>query len=191
VNRGLGESWSGLQDKLIPYGENYIEEMFVFWYNSGRIPPAKLIELEECPKDQFGRIPVRRIVEAWVNERGWRERADILDARAATQIEDELVALKVNALRKQAAQAAEVRQKAFEHIIDNPFDSSASAVSAFLKSAELERITLGMSKYIERLSQMDDDELMQSVKELAERAGSTIIDADSVSQEEDAESFDT
>lgn len=179
-----------MQDtRIVPYGEDYIEQMFVFWYGSGKIPAAKLIELPDCPKDKFNRIPVRRIVEGWLNDRGWRERADVLDARAATQIEDELVALKVNALRKQAAQANEVRQKAFDHLMNNEFDSSASAVSAFLKSAELERITLGMSKTIEKLSQMDDDEVLQTVKELAERAGSTIIDGDEV-LEEDAEPLD-
>lgn len=176
-----------MQDtRIVPYGEDYIEKMFVFWYGSGRIPPSKLIEFPDCPKDKFDRIPVRRIVEGWLNDRGWRERADVLDARAATQIEDELVALKVNALRKQAAQANEVRQKAFEHLMNNEFDSSASAVSAFLKSAELERITLGISKTIAKLAEMDDDEVLQTVKELAERAGSTFIDGDEVI-DEDAE----
>ena len=176
-------------ETAIAYDEQYIEQIFVFWYNSGRIPPAKLIEIENCPKDQFGRIPVRRIVEAWVNERGWRERADVLDARAATQIEDELVALKVNMLRKHAAQAAEVRQKAFDYILDTGFDSSASAVSAFLKSAEMERMAVGLSKTIQKLAEMDDDEVMQTVKELAERAGLTIIDVANT-PEEDAEPLD-
>jgi hypothetical protein len=175
-------------ETVIPYDEQYISEMFTFWYGSGKIPPAKLIDLPNCPKDRFGRIPVRRIVESWLNERGWRERADVLDARAETKIDDELVALKVNALRKQAAQAAEVRQKAFEHIVNNDFDSSASAVSAFLKASELERITLGISKTIQKLSEMDDDEVLQTVKELAERAGTNIIDADTPG--EDAEPLD-
>lgn len=174
--------------KVVPYGEDYIQQMFVFWYNSGRLPPAKLIDLPECPKDKFDRIPVRRIVEAWLNERGWREQADVLDARVMTQIEDDIVALKVAALRKQASQAAEVRQKAFEHIIEYPFDSSASAVSAFMKASEMERLTLGISKTIAKLAEMDDDEVLREVKELAERAGSTnIIDASEV---EDAESSD-
>lgn len=176
--------------RTISYDEQYVEQMFVFWYNSGRMKAVQLIELPECPKDKFGRIPVRRVVEAWVNERGWRERADILDAMAETKINDELVALKVSMLRKQAAQAAEVRQRAFDYLVNEPFDSSASAVSAFFKSAELERITLGISKTIERLSQMDDDEVLQKVRELAERAGSTILDADEVPTEEDAEPLD-
>jgi hypothetical protein len=175
---------------IVAYDENYIEQMFYFWYNSGRLPATKLIELPECPKDQFGRIPVRRIIEAWVNEKGWRERADVLDAQAETQINDELVALKVSMLRKQAAQAAEVRQRAFDYILDIGFDSSASAVSAFLKAAEMERLTLGISKTIQKLSEMDDDEVLQTVKELAERAGSTTI-IDVAETEEDAEPLDT
>lgn len=172
---------------MVPYGEDYIEQVFVHWYNSGRIPPAKLIEIEGFPKDQFGRIPVRRIIEAWVTERGWRERADVLDARAATQIEDELVALKVNMLRRQASQAAAIREKALESILNNPFDSSASAISAFFKASEQERITLGISKTIQKLSEMDDEEVLQTVKELAERAQGTILDADEVPSTEDAE----
>jgi hypothetical protein len=46
-------------ETAIPYDEQYISEMFTFWYSSGKIPPAKLIELENCPKDRHGRIPVR------------------------------------------------------------------------------------------------------------------------------------
>lgn len=188
--RGLKENFADLANipNMMPYSENYVEEVFVFWYNSGRLPATKLIELENCPKDQFGRIPVRRVIEAWVNERGWRERADVLDARAATQIEDELVALKVDALRRQAAQAKEVAQKAFDHLVEYPFDSSASAVSAFLKASEMELRTLGISKTIAKLAEMDDDEVLQTVKELAERAQGTILDVDDVPEQEgDAE----
>lgn len=157
------------------------------WYGKGRPPATQLIESEGFPIDKYGRKPVRRVVEAWVNERGWRERADVLDAQADTQINDELVALKVAMLRKQAAQAAAVRQKAFDHLINNEFDSSASAVAAFLKSSELERLAVGLSKQIERLAEMRDDEVLQMVKELAERAGTTIVDASEVPVESSAE----
>lgn len=178
-----------MQNKIIPYDENYVEQVFVFWYSSGRIPPAKLIGLDDFPKDQFGRAPVRQVVEAWLNERGWRERADVLDAQAETKISDELVARKVLMLRKQAAQAAAVRERAFDYIQNEGFDSSASAVAAFVKASELERITLGLSKMIEKLSGMRDDEIMEKVKELSERAGMTTIDAETV-PEEDAEPLD-
>jgi hypothetical protein len=179
-------------ERTVPYDEQYISEMFTFWYNSGRIAPPSLIKLENCPKDQFGRIPVRRVIEAWIRERGWRERADVLDAKAETKIDDDLVALKVSKLRKQAAQASEVREMAFDYILENGFDSAASAISGFFKASELERLTIGLSKTIERLAQMDDDEVLQTVKELAERAGATnIIDVAEVPEEEDAEPLDT
>jgi hypothetical protein len=178
-------------ERLIPYDENYIETMFAFWYNSGRIPASKIIVLENCPKDQFDRIPSRRVLEAWVNERAWRERADVLDAQVSTKIDDKLVARKVAALDRQASQAKEVGQIAFDYILENGFDSSASATAAFIKAAELERLAVGLSKNIQKLAEMDDDEVLQKVKELAERANSTtIIDASEVSEDEDAEPLD-
>lgn len=179
-------------NSLTAYSESYIEQVFVTWYESGRLPARDLLSLESFPKDEHGRTPVRRVIELWVNERAWRERADVLDARASTQIEDELVALKVAMLRKQASQAAEIREKAFDHIIEEGFDSSASAVSAFKLATEIERSTLGISKIIQKLAEMDDEEVMQTVKELAERAGSTVLDVDETpeSQEGDAEPSD-
>jgi hypothetical protein len=174
----------------IPYVENYIEECFEVWYASGRPQATKFIESDACPVDRYNRKPVRRIIEEWVNERGWRERADVLDAQAETKINDKLVALKVHALNKQASQAAAVRQLAFDYLLENGFDSSASAVAAFIKASEMELGTLGVSKTLKRLSEMQDDEVLSAVKELAERAGATtIIDASEV-QEEDAEPLD-
>lgn len=179
-----------MQNKIVPYDEGYIEQVFVFWYTSGKIPPAKLIGLDTFPKDQFGRVPVRQVVESWLNERGWRERADVLDAQVETKINDELVALKVSMLRRQASRAKEVAEKAHEYIMSEGFDSSASAIAGFIKSSELERTTVGLSRTIEKLAQMRDDEIMEKIKELSERAGMTnVVDAAEV--EEDAESLDT
>lgn len=174
---------------MTPYDENYIEQMFYFWYNNERQPAVKLVKMPECPKDIHGRIPSPPVLSQWVNERAWRERGDVLDARVATQIDDELVALKVNMLRKQAAQAAEIRQKSFDHILENGFDSSASAVSAFIKASELERLSLGVSRTIQQLAEMDDEEVERTVRELSERAGADVIDV--ADTPEDAEPFDT
>lgn len=174
----------------VPYSETYIEECFTAWY-SNRCPDiTKFVASDKFPKDEHGRQPPRGIVYKWVEERGWFERRDVIDAKAINKIEDELVSLQVNTLRRQAAQAGEIRNRAFEHILENGFDSSASAVSAFKMATETERITLGMSKTLQRLSEMDDDEVMQTVKELAERAGATIVDVAPIEQEEDAEPLD-
>lgn len=173
-----------------PYSETYIESCFTAWYSNAFPDITSFVKSNKFPKDEHGRQPPRGIIYKWVEERGWFERRDVLDAKAITQIEDELVALKVNALRQQAAQAKVIRNKAFEYFLEHEFDSSASAVSAFKMATETERITLGISKTIQRLAEMDDDEVMETVKQLAERAGATIVDVAPEQPEGDAEPLD-
>lgn len=186
--------------KIVVYDEDYIKKVFVFWYETGRPTVKQLLEYENFPADQFGRKPVAKVVNAWINERGWREYADALDAQVETQINDELVAMKVAMLRHQASQAKAIKEKAVDFILENGFDSSASAVAGFKVASEIERLTIGLSKTIERLAEMSDDEVLQSVRELSERAGVTIdaseIPEDSENSENsensegDAESLD-
>lgn len=162
-----------------PYSDTYIEKYFMAWYEAG-CPPLKSFAESKAPEDENGRRPMWITVYGWSTERGWHQRRDVLDARVATQIEDELVSLKVNMLKEQAAAFRAVRQRAFEHIDEHGFDSSASAVAAFIKSAQEERIVLGVSKTIQKLAEMDDEELTQVVKELGERASTTTLEGEEV-----------
>lgn len=166
-----------------PYSDTYIEKCFVAWYSAGCPSIRKFAEM--APPDENGRKPMWLTVSNWMTEGDWWQRRDVLDARAANQIEDELVSLKVNMLKEQAAAFRAVRQKAFEHVLENGFDSSASAVAAFIKSAQEERVVLGVSKTIQRLAEMDDEELTQVVKELGERASTTTLEAEEVVAESD------
>ena len=161
-----------------PYTDAFIEKCFVAWYSAGCPSIRKFAEM--APQDESGRQPMWRTIHNWIMERGWYERRDVLDAKAANKIDDELVSLKVNMLREQAAAFRAVRQKAFDHIDEQGFDSSASAVAAFIKAAQEERIVLGVSKTIQKLAEMDDEELTQVVKELGERASVTTLEAEEV-----------
>lgn len=166
-----------------PYSDIYIEKCFMAWYEAG-CPGIKGFA-QDVPLDEMGRKPIWTTIYNWVTEGGWYERRDVLDARVANQIEDELVSLKVNMLKEQAAAFRAARQEAFKHIMEHGFDSSASAVAAFIKSAQEERIVLGVSKTIQKLAEMDDEELTQVVKELGERASVTTLEAEEVVAESD------
>lgn len=143
--------------------------------------------MESMPKDIDGRSPTINILQNWITERGWYQRKDILDARVSGTMDDDSVAKKIMMLDEQAAAMREVRIRATEYLIDKGFDSSASAVSALIKASQEERKSRGMSRIIEQLASMDEDEIMQKIKELTERAGSEIIDvSEQVVVEEDA-----
>lgn len=174
--------------KAVVYSDDYVEKLFNAWYKMGCPSPAIFHEyLEEHPedsKDEFGRIPGKPTLITWYNEKLWLARKDILDARVQTQLDDDLVALKVNMLREQAAAFRAVRQKALEFLLNHDFDTSASAVSAFVKASQEERIAFGLSKTIQKMSEMDDEALTQAVKELAAKTGG-ILDAEEVEIEEE------
>lgn len=177
-------------DSYSPYTDAYIEKCFVAWYENGCTSIRKFLDADYFPKDELNRKPALATLASWFDERGWWGRKDELDARASVQIDDKLVAQKVMMLEEQAAQYRMIRKKAAEHLLENPFDSSAAAVSALVKASQEERIVRGISKTIQRLAELGDDELMREIKLLAERAGADVIDMGEV-PEEDAEPSDT
>lgn len=169
------------------YTDAYIEKCFAAWYSAGCLSIRKFLEI--IPEDELGRKPGLTNLSYWFDEGGWWIRKDELDARASVQMDDELVSQKVMMLKEQSATYRQIRKKAAEHLLENPFDSSAAAVSALVKASQEERIVRGISKTIQRLAELGDDELMKEIKQLAERAGADVIDVDEV-PEEDAEPLD-
>lgn len=172
----------------LQYSDDYIEKLFQYWYANGS-PTAsqfhKTIEQNPDLHDEYGRIPSFVALSDWFTDREFRSRKDLLDAKVQTAIDDDLVALKVNMLREQAAAFRAVRSKALNHLLETDFDSSSAAVTAFIKASQEERIAVGLSKTIQKMAEMDNDSLVEQVRQLASRVGG-VIDMDEV-ETEDAE----
>ena len=47
------------------YTNTYKDQLRQFWYAMGRMEFATLLKLEDCPKDNFNRIPNLQIVKKW------------------------------------------------------------------------------------------------------------------------------
>ncbi len=172
------------------YTDEYIEKLFEFWYANGA-PPAtslhKAIIQNKDLQDEQGRCPSAATITLWLSEKGFYARKDLLDAKVATKIDEDLVALKVNALREQAALFRQIRIKAANHLLETDFDSSSAAVNAFIRASQEERISLGLSRTIQKMAGMDDDDLLRHVKELASRVSGDVLTGEEVSVEEDEE----
>lgn len=172
----------------VTYSDDYAERLFQVWYQMGSPKPTAfykfLTENEKDSKDEYGRIPSLATLEGWIYDKLWMARKDLLDAKVATKIDDDLVALKVNMLREQAAAFRAIRQKAAAFLLENDFDSSASAVQALVKGSQEERIAYGLSKTIQKMSAMDDDELIKTVRELAAKTGE-VLDAADVEEDDE------
>lgn len=166
----------------VAYSDDYVEKLFQYWYANGSPIASEFIKMIERDNvvDEHGRHPTETTVDMWFYEKGFRARKDLLDARVATQIDDDLVALKVNMLKEQAAGFRAIRQKAEKFLLETDFDSSSAAVNAFIRSSQEERVALGLSKTIQKLAALDDDGLVEQVRQLAARVSGDIIDMDDV-----------
>lgn len=169
-----------------PYSEFYKQQAFLAWYNAGR--PYRVKDIEDAiPEDEHGRKPSAFIFRKWRDEMGWGAKGDELDAKIIKEAEDATVQSKVLMLKEQAARARKMQQQAEEYLDDNGFDTSASAVQALVRGAELEMKTRGMSQNLIKILELDNEGLKSETQALVEKLLQTgeIIDVAEI--EEDGE----
>ena len=136
------------------------------------------------PTDEQGRTVELNTLKHWLTDDGWYQWKDDIDAALSVKIEDELLARKVMLIKEQLQQNRVIRNTAFEDITEKPFDSSASAVSAFFKASAEERALMQIEKVIEDLAKTETTDLQKQFRELAERAGaSEIIEEATITEE--------
>lgn len=174
-----------MTSRFAVYGEDFIELCFRAWYSAGR--PAHYRRMD-WPKDDHGRAPSAVTVRRWRIERGWEERADILDAKAIELADTTLVQQKADMLRKQAQIGFELQELGMASLKADGFDSSSSAVSAVVRGAELERTSRGIGELLVKMAAMTDEELEAEILKQLTRASEAgqILDADEVEDEESA-----
>lgn len=171
------------------YTEEYKKKCKIAWYAGGR--PDKLPTiLELVPEDEYGRKPHKTVLANWRDEDGWDIWADELDIRADMEIDDFLVAQRIQMLKEQGSNAQEIRRKSLNYLRDKGFDSSASAVNAWVQSTKIERSSRGISERLERLLTMDDEQLTrEAMKMLGEaQASGEVLDGIELEDVEDSDS---
>jgi len=100
----------------------------------------------------------------------WLFRADELDAQVNQAADISLVNQKIEMLKRHQAQAAKVESKALDYLLQEGFDSSASAVHALFRGAEEERKTAGFSDLLEKLESMTNNQVRDQIINLIQRA---------------------
>ena len=178
--------------KLTNYSEFYKEQCFQVWWAAGRPTLVKRLN-EILPIDEFDRVVDLVTFKRWRDEYGWDMRGDVLDARAIVKAEDDLVNTRVLMLKEQAAKARILQSRGMDFIEENGFDSSASAVQAIIRGAQLERESRGLSTALLRLAEMTTEELSSETQKLLQRLSESgeVIDLavieEDIEREEDAE----
>ncbi len=157
------------------------------WYAEKARPsaPSKIYQL--IPEDDNGRKPNYRMIQKWVAELDWHQRADEMDAKAMVIVEDTLVNQKAEMLKRQAIDAFILAGKAREFLLSGTPDSYAAAVNLYFKSTEEERTTRGLGDFIVKVSKMTNEEIQKKITDYSNRAsnsgqldGVLVIDAEDI-----------
>lgn len=155
------------------YTDEYIDRCFQIWYGLNQ-PTNMDILLEKIPETPEGKKPYKTTLTKFMQDYGWRERADAMDAKAVAIVEDKLITQKAEMLKRQAETAFEVAEKAKAHILSEGFDTSASAVAALKWAGEEERTVRGISGMLIKISKMTPEELEQKAMKLLRRQNESI-----------------
>ena len=167
------------------FQDDYVEQCFQVWYSRGQ--PMNIDILHEAiPENGDGKRPGKALLRSWRDSYGWMERADGLNAQAIEKVEHKLIEQKSDMLLRQAEQALLIANKARDHLLENGFDSSSSAVSALFKATEEERTVRGISDFLIKISRMDNDGVMNEAMKLLKRS-SEAVDAEVIDSESDGE----
>ncbi len=182
MSRGVVKTWT----------DEYERNCFDVWYLGGRTThPIQIREM--IPENPNGKKPSIPIIKNWLHG-SWFFRADELDAKVQLLADENLINEKVVLLKKHQKQAAQVEAKALEYLITEGFDSSASAVQALFRGMEEERKTLGFSDLLEKLDNMTNNQVRDTIINLINRAteNNQIVEgSDAVAQIEDGEEIIT
>lgn len=167
------------------FSDAYKIQCRAVWYEHGCPSPRKAEENKIFPPDEQGRVVGAAQLRHWIEDLQWYQWKDDMDASLSIRVEDELLARKIMLIKEQLNQVRIVRNTAYDEIVKNGFDTAAAAGNAFFKSLTEERSLLQIEKVIEDLSKSETSELQKQFRELAERAGSTIINAEEEEKEDE------
>lgn len=160
------------------YTDDYKESVFQLWLELGQ--PSFRVLRENVKPDVQGRIPHEDHLNRWSHQYKWYERRDEIQGKAALVVENKLVEKTVEMWGRHADNAQKVIDIAITHILENGFDTSASAVAALKWAQDEERRTRGAEALIENIKSSDNETIIEKIRKLAERRASTddVIDAE-------------
>lgn len=153
------------------FDSRYKDSVFLLWYSSGKPPIVRLrgIINSELGVDTIaGRIPGIDTLRNWI-EKEFTERALSLDQEVDRQMQEQVVQQKVEMLRRHAEIAKTMQSQALDYLSENGLGNSKNALAALINGLKIERDSVGVIPFFEKLGDMSDDALMLQLQKLASK----------------------
>lgn len=174
----------------VQYSAGYIDSVFTTWYSMGKPSPTRLMAaISPYEENGIAYEPSQQTIRRWINEI-FLERAKILDDQVMNQINQRLIAEKVEMLNRHANMGSYIQDMALKYLKEHADDLNvANSVRLLVEGVRIERESRGISTTIEKITGLSDEELEKQVRQLVERSPVDLIpmeieDADNESEQE-------
>lgn len=157
------------------YSDDYVRKVFLVWYNNGKPGATRL--REKIEPNSEGDTPVVSILNTWITN-DFMPYSLELDTQIAEQIEGKLISDRMEALKRHASLGHRMQDIGLEYFEANGITNlrARDAITLMFQGAKLERESLVVPTFFDKLAQMDDSEIIEEIKRLS--AGGTLSDID-------------
>ena len=161
--------------------DNYKEEIFYLWYNSGKPSGARLSTM--IPQDFESRypdvsFPSIQTLRNWISDE-FRGRGFDLDEEAKRQLDNLVIADKVVMLSRHAKLGEHMQEIAMNFIESHVDDLSLpTSVRLLVEGVRIERDSRGLPDVLKKYHTMTDDELMEEVRNVFADSPVRMIDSE-------------
>jgi len=187
---------------ITEYPDGYEDVCFYAWYKAGRphFQSSYGSHVRKIfPPAPDGRKPTKETIRKWMNEHGWMERADALDAEVSRRLDKDAIEARIKVLKELASVGEKLADKGMEYILttENPFkDNPSAAVRAVRDGVEMRFKYAGMADVLANIGQMNDNQVQREILRLlgkSENENTIDVEAENIEDlpDDDTESDNT
>lgn len=167
-----------LGDRVLSFSDAFKQDVFKIWYSNQK-PGARKLQFmipEDWFKDGVHEVPSLSTVNKWIREI-FIPQASVLDEQVSRELEQRMVAEKVEMLSRHAKIGVKMQDTALRYIDDHLDElNTPSAVRLLVEGVRIERESRGLPQALERMMDKSDEELLEEVKKLIGESPAEIID---------------
>lgn len=160
------------------YSEEYIESVFYLWVQGGKkLGNPFLNSLPELPDKK---TVSRATLNHWIESRGWKERADAIEAEASRAMDELFIDRRKKMYEEQAHVADELIKKGMEFLnaSGKGIQTDSSAIRAIDLGLATQRSSIGMAEAYVKISKMSDDQIDREISRLLGKSPDDAVDAE-------------
>jgi hypothetical protein len=151
------------------YTAEYKHTIFLAWYSLGKPGANKLVENIETDVITGGR-PSIALLRTWINE-DFRALAVPIDEQVAKELENRMVAEKVEMLNRHAKVGVDLQNKAIKYLEDHADEMKVPmALKALIEGVRIERESRGIASALDKMLNKSDEDLFKEVMEIINKS---------------------